>query len=75
MTCCGLSMREVHMVSYLTMKGWHLRYSGDEWTKEGFTHVRERRHTCGCCVKEEMTEVFSLDDAYDAQMEKDDAGA
>lgn len=66
---CGLTMAEVHQIAYLTMKGWTL--VGSEWSKEGFEFMQERRHGCGCCVKQEPTPFFKLDDAYSAQWERD----
>jgi len=73
MKCCGLTMEEVHQVAYLTMKGWTL--VGEQWTREGFEHTFETRHGCGCCVKQNTTPYFQIEDAYNAQWERDNASA
>lgn len=69
MSCCGLSVEEVHQVAYVTMKGWSL--IGDKWEKDGFVHSFETRHGCGCCAKQNTTPYFSLEAAYYAQWEMD----
>jgi len=70
MGCCSLSMLEVHQIAFLTMKGWTL--VGDEWTKDGFEHAYETHpYGCGCCTKTEKTPYFPLEDAYNAQWERD----
>lgn len=64
-----LSVEEVHRIAFLTMKGWSL--VGDEWTKEGFTRLKQHTRGCGCCTDEKETPYFDLESAYWAQSERD----
>jgi hypothetical protein len=67
---CGLSVEEVHQIAYLTMKGWVL--GSEYWTKDGFERAEERTHGCGCHHYEVKTPYFSLDEAYNTQLEQPD---
>jgi hypothetical protein len=69
MGCC-LSMEEVHRVAYLTMKGW--TFIGGTWQKEGFEVEREEGLNTRCSYRRYTSEWHTLDEAYDAQMERDD---
>jgi len=63
MNCrCGLSVEEVHQISFLTVHGWAL--SDGLWEKQGF-----ERLIVGRWGEHETMTRFELESAYYAQME------
>lgn len=65
-----LTIEEVHQIAYLTMHGWKLECG--EWLKPGFERTIARRHSCGCCERQETTDRFPLEEAYYRQEEVND---
>jgi hypothetical protein len=65
-SCCCLSMEEIHIVAYLTMKGWEM-LGNDQWYKEGFECSYKVSRGCGCHEDTRTRSDFQLMEAYDAQ--------
>lgn len=60
-----LSMREVHMIAYLTMHDWILGEYKDSWSKSGFKVKVNKLITI--FGSDHESEFFNLHEAYKAE--------
>ncbi len=61
---------EIHMIAFVTCKGWTYSKYENQWTKPGQTHACQKStaHCCDGHPREEQTDQFSLDEAYEREM-------
>jgi len=64
--------KEIYMISYLTLKNWTPDYSAEYWTKEGFERFVDAADCSGYLVNQVMSNLYLLEDAFDAEQEKNE---
>ncbi len=69
-----LTEKEVFQIAYITVHGWKFDEFEGKWQKPGFLRKTFKLRVCGCCKDDVEILWFKLEDAYEAQVEQDDAG-